>query len=351
MEAGFQPQVVLLTGGCGFIGANLVRWLLENDPVVRIVNLDLLTYAGHPANLADLPAAHSTRYTFVYGDICDRAVVAELFARHPFDTVLHLAAESHVDRSIEDPGDFITTNVLGTQVLLEAAHRAWADRRGKRFHHVSTDEVYGSLGVEGRFTEDSPYRPSSPYAASKAAADHLVRSYQRTYGLPVSISNSSNNYGPRQYPEKLIPLLITRAFAGQPLPIYGQGANVRDWIHVADHCSAIDCILRRGAVGETYNIGGGCEWTNLAIARKLAILVDEMGLGATPAQKTADLIRFVADRPGHDFRYAVDSGKLRRQLDWRPQHDFESGLRATVQWYADHRDWWQPLLAGARRER
>lgn len=343
----FQPKTILVTGGFGFIGSNLVRFLLAQKSAPRVVNLDCLTYAGNPASLADLPADQRNRYTFVQGDICDAAKVAEVFGQHQPDTILHLAAESHVDRSITGPDLFVTTNILGTQVLLNAAQRFWADRRGKRFHHISTDEVYGSLGATGRFTEQSPYNPSSPYAASKAGSDHLVRAAHRTHGLPVTISCASNNYGPRQFPEKLIPLLITRAITGQPLPIYGQGTNVRDWLHVEDHCAGIWAVVQRGRIGETYNIGGDAEQQNLQIARQILALVSELtpsGSGPAPSP-----IEFVADRPGHDFRYALDCGKIRREIGWRPARNFDEGLRATVQWYADNRAWWEPLVKGTAR--
>ncbi|HTL51080.1 MAG TPA: dTDP-glucose 4,6-dehydratase [Planctomycetota bacterium] len=350
MDHGSESRTVLITGGCGFIGSNLVRHLLSLAPASRVVNLDLLTYAGKVASLADLPPEQRARYTFVKGDICDGACVAAVFEKYHPEMVLHLAAESHVDRSITGPEAFVSTNLLGTQVLLSAARHAWTDRRGKRFHHVSTDEVFGSLGEHGRFNEASPYNPSSPYAASKAGADHLVRAYHHTYGLPVSISNASNNYGPWQFPEKLIPLLITHALTGRPLPIYGAGKNIRDWLHVEDHCAGIWAVATQGRVGETYNVGGGVELTNLAIAQKICALIDELGLGVpsmtgSPGTGgTERLIQFVADRPGHDFRYALDCGKIHREIGWRPIRSFDAGLRSTVEWYAANRAWWEPLV-------
>ena len=343
---------LLVTGGAGFIGSNFVLRALA-DPGVSVVTLDALTYAGNPDNLAALDG--HPRHTFVRGDIGDRAaVLALLRARRP-DAVVNLAAESHVDRSIDGPRAFVDTNVVGTLELLEAC-RAWLAERPDeararfRFLHVSTDEVYGSLGPDGRFTEASPYAPSSPYAASKAAADHLVRAYFHTYGLPVITTNCSNNFGPRQFPEKLIPLMILNALERRPLPVYGDGANVRDWLYVDDHCDALRAALDRGVPGRTYNVGGGAERSNLQVVHALCDLVD--ALRPSPDGSARDLIAFVADRPGHDRRYAVDAARAEAELGWRPAHRFEDGLRATVQWYLDHRAWCDRITSGVyRRER
>jgi dTDP-glucose 4,6-dehydratase len=332
------PRSVLVTGGAGFIGCNFVRHLLEHDPAVQVVNLDALTYAGHLASLRGVAERWGGRYTFVHGDIRDARTVRDLFATHAVDTVVHFAAESHVDRSIDAPLDFIDTNVRGTAVLLEAARTAWVDRAGVRFHHVSTDEVFGSLGPDGLFSEDTPYDPSSPYSASKAAADHLARAWHRTYGLPVTLSNCSNNYGPYQFPEKLIPLMIGNAVAGRPLPVYGDGGNIRDWLYVADHCEAVDRVVRHGRAGRTYNIGGRSERTNLEVVHLLLDIVDELQPRPDRSSRR-DLVRFVTDRPGHDRRYAIDSRRIEEELGWRPAHSFEQGLRDTVAWYLEHRDW------------
>ena len=332
------PRCVLVTGGCGFIGANFVRYLLESDPRVRVVNLDALTYAGNPANLSDIPTRFAARYHFVKGDIVDEPGVARLFAEYAPDTVVHFAAESHVDRSIDGPAAFLRTNVTGTFVLLQAARVAWGERRDVRFHHVSTDEVYGSLGATGRFTEQTAYDPSSPYSATKAASDHLVRAWHRTYGMPVSLSNCSNNYGPYQFPEKLIPLMIANALAGRPLPVYGDGANVRDWLFVGDHCTAIDVVMRRGRSGETYNVGGGAELANLALVDMLCRILDQV----RPSQYAGgyrSLVTFVADRPGHDRRYAIDAGKIASELGWRPAQTIDSAMAATIAWYLANADW------------
>ncbi len=333
-----RPRRVLVTGGAGFIGSNLVRWLLESDAELRLVNLDALTYAGHLASLDGIAERHSDRYRFVHGDIRDADAVRELMRTEAFDTVLHLAAESHVDRSIDGPLDFVTTNVDGTAVLLEAARAAWGDRDDVRFHHVSTDEVYGSLGQDGLFSEDTPYDPSSPYSASKAASDHLVRAWHRTFGLPVTLSNCSNNYGPYQFPEKLIPLMIRNALAGRPLPVYGDGGNVRDWLFVEDHCRAVDAVVRRGAVGRTYNVGGRNEVRNLEVVHAVCDLVDELRPRSDGSSRR-DLVRFVADRPGHDRRYAIDAGRIERELGWTPALSFTEGLRRTVEWYLENAGW------------
>ena len=333
---------LLVTGGAGFIGSNFIRHVLDTEQSAHIVNLDALTYSGSPENLADLP--NPDRYVFVHGDICDGQLVLDLLRRHQIDTIVHFAAETHVDRSILGPAPFIQTNIIGTFSLLEAARKVWLaeQTRGKdvvRFHHVSTDEVYGPLGPrDPPFSETTPYAPSSPYAASKAASDHLVRAYSRTYGLPILITNCSNNYGPYQFPEKLIPLMILSGLEGKPLPIYGDGQQVRDWLFVEDHCDALWTVLRRGRVGETYNIGGEVQPTNLEVVRQICAVLDE-SLPRSPHRPHASLIRFVTDRPGHDRRYAMDTAKIRKELGWRPQHALEDGLRLTVQWYLNHGSW------------
>jgi len=317
---------ILVTGGCGFIGSNFVRLILSERPGWRVTNIDKLTYAGNPANLADVEA--NPDYRFVHADIVDKAAMAEVFSARP-DAVVHFAAESHVDRSITGPEIFVITNVLGTQNLLELARQTGV----ARFLHVSTDEVYGSLGPTGLFTETTPYAPNSPYSASKAGSDMLVRSYHHTFGLDTVITNCSNNYGPYQYPEKLIPLLITNLVDGLPIPIYGDGLNVRDWLHVEDHCRGILLALEKGRAGETYNIGGRNERTNIEIARGILAL---MG-------KDESSIRHVEDRLGHDKRYAIDADKIRNELGWEPRHTFDTGLPATVAWYRANEAWWRPL--------
>ncbi|MBC8373922.1 MAG: dTDP-glucose 4,6-dehydratase [Planctomycetes bacterium] len=332
-----KPSVVLVTGGAGFIGCNFVRHLLTSDESLRVINYDALTYAGSAANLAGLDTAHADRYRFVHADIRDEDAVADIFTSERIDTVVHLAAESHVDRSINAPGEFLTTNITGTYVLLQAARAAWSDRTDVRFHHVSTDEVYGSLGDDGHFVETTPYDPSSPYSASKAASDHLARAWHRTYGLPVTISNCSNNYGPYQFPEKLLPLMICNALAGKPLGVYGDGKNVRDWLFVSDHCSALDTIVRRGRPGATYNVGGHNEWANIDIVH---LLCDQLQDITPPADgHYRDLITFVRDRPGHDRRYAIDASLIESELGWTPRHKFEEGLRQTIEWYLANGDW------------
>jgi len=335
---------LLVTGGCGFIGSNFIRQRLSESPssVQRLVNLDLLTYAGNPANFADL--ASDPRYVFVQGDIGDEALVAKLLAEHRIDAIVNFAAESHVDRSIDSPEPFFQTNVVGTLRLLNATRRHWsaldADfRRAFRFLHVSTDEVYGSLEPgEAPWDETQPYEPNSPYSASKAASDHLVRAFHHTYGLPVVTTNCSNNYGPYHFPEKLIPLMILNALEGKPLPVYGDGQQIRDWLYVEDHASAIWLALRGGRVGETYNVGGLNERPNLEIVRRICALLD----GKSPradARSYAEQITFVTDRPGHDRRYAIDSTKIRRELGWSPQENFDTGIVKTVDWYLQHREW------------
>jgi dTDP-glucose 4,6-dehydratase len=344
--------VILVTGGAGFIGANFViDWLRETgEPVL---NLDKLTYAGNAESL--VPLAGDGRHIFVRGDINDCALVEQLLARHRPRAIVNFAAESHVDRSIHGPQDFIRTNINGTFSLLEAARAYWSalegeERQGFRFLHVSTDEVYGSLGpADPPFAETHPYRPNSPYSASKAASDHLVRAYHHTYGLPTLTTNCSNNYGPRQFPEKLIALMILNGIAGKPLPVYGDGLNVRDWLYVADHCAALRAVLAGGRPGETYNIGGGAERTNIEVVRSLCALLDELHPGS-PVTPHERLITFVGDRPGHDRRYAIDARKIERELGWRPRETFESGLRQTVQWYLDNPQWVAHVQSGAYRQ-
>ena len=335
---------ILITGGAGFIGSHVVRLFVTKYPDYQILNLDALTYAGNPANLAGIAEAHPERYHFVHGDITDEALIARLFAEERIDTVIHLAAESHVDRSIDGPAAFMRTNIHGTFVLLQAARSAWQGRSDVRFHHVSTDEVFGSLGEAGFFTETTAYDPSSPYSASKAASDHLVRAWHRTFGLPITITNCSNNYGPYQFPEKLIPVMIQNALTGKPLPIYGDGRNIRDWLHVADHCRAIDVVVRRAAPGTTYTVGGHNELTNINLVRTLCHFLDELRPSARP-DGYAGLITYVTDRPGHDHRYAIDASRIQADLGWAPQHTVESGMRATVRWYLNHQDWVQAIAA------
>ena len=327
-----KKGLILVAGGCGFIGSNFVRRLLRRDPHLSVINLDLLTYAGNPQNLHDVE--NDSRYTFVHGDICDAALVRSTVQRG-VDVIINFAAESHVDRSIQDSGPFVRTNVLGTQVLLDAARECGV----KRYVQISTDEVYGTLGPNGLFTEETPLAPNSPYSASKAAADLLVRSYHQTYGLPAMITRCSNNYGPCQYPEKLIPLFITRLSRGESVPVYGDGKQVRDWIHVDDHCAAIEVVLRDGKPGEVYNIGGQCELTNLQLTHELLA-----ALGKPPS-----LIEHVADRLGHDRRYAIDCGKIERELGWRPTTSFADGLRTTVQWYLENQVWVGKISSGEYR--
>jgi dTDP-glucose 4,6-dehydratase len=343
---------MLVTGGAGFIGSNFVLHSIQNTGTA-IVNLDLLTYAGNPDNLATLKG--DSRHQLVRGDICDAKLVATLLREHQPRTIVHFAAESHVDRSIVSPDAFIRTNVQGTFTLLEQARAYWselgdADRRAFRFLHVSTDEVYGSLGPNDQaFSESTAYAPNSPYAASKAASDHLARAYYHTYGLPVITTNCSNNYGPFQFPEKLIPLVILNALEGKPLPVYGDGGNVRDWLFVTDHCSAISAVLERGRIGETYNIGGNSERKNLEVVQTICDLVDELRPpGALGPRR--HLITFVTDRPGHDRRYAIDASKIGSELGWRPAETFEAGLRKTVAWYLDNPSWVDGVRTGAYRD-
>lgn len=330
---------LLVTGGAGFIGSAVVRQAIRDGHAV--MNLDALTYAACLENVADV--ADAPGYSFVQGDIRDGALLETVFADHAPDAVMHLAAESHVDRSIDGPGAFIDTNVVGTYTLLQAARRFWEGQgrpEGFRFHHISTDEVFGSLGATGQFTEETPYDPRSPYSASKAASDHLVRAWWHTYGLPVVLSNCSNNYGPYHFPEKLIPVVILNALHGKPIPVYGAGENVRDWLFVEDHADALLTVVTKGQVGRSYNIGGENEARNIDLVRMICALMDEMVPEGAPH---ARLITFVTDRPGHDLRYAIDPARMRGELGWRPSVTLEEGLRRTVRWYLDNRDWWQAL--------
>lgn len=338
---------ILVTGGAGFIGANFLNLMVPRHPEHRFVNLDKLTYAANPSSLAPIEGRES--YVLERVDIADAKAVDALFARHEPELVVHFAAESHVDRSIVGPGEFVRTNIEGTFVLLDACRRHWEGRmEGKLFHHVSTDEVYGSLGDTGLFTEETRYDPSSPYSASKASSDHLVRAYGRTYGLPFKITNCSNNYGPFQFPEKLIPLMIMNALERKPLPIYGKGLNVRDWLYVEDHCEAIWTVIERGAMGETYNIGGHNEVRNIDVVDRICELVAEE-TGAD-ANALFALKHFVKDRPGHDLRYAIDASKIQRELGWAPAETFESGMRKTVRWYLANEAWIESVRTGAYRE-
>jgi dTDP-glucose 4,6-dehydratase len=324
------PRRVLVTGGAGFIGANFVNYLLDRDREISIVNLDALTYAGSRENLEDV--RHNPRHEFVHGDITDASLVNDLLERHSIDTIVHFAAESHVDRSITGPAAFITTNVVGTFTLLEAARTTWGDRKDVRFHHVSTDEVFGSLSEsDPPFSETTPYSPNSPYSASKAGSDHLVRAYHHTYGLPVTLTNCSNNYGPYQHAEKFIPTVIRSALAERPIPIYGAGLNIRDWLYVVDHCSAIDRVLRAGDNGETYLVGGKSERRNIDIAREICGVLDERAPRTSGSY--ADLLTSVTDRLGHDFRYAIDCTRIERDLGWKADETFDSGIRRTIEWY------------------
>ena len=337
---------VFVTGGAGFIGSALIRHLIANSPH-EVLNLDKLTYAGVLESLDEV--AHDARYRFVRGDICDGPLVRSLLAEFQPDVIAHLAAESHVDRSIDGPADFIDTNVVGTFSMLEQALDYWRGldperQKSFRFHHISTDEVFGSLGIEGHFTEETPYDPRSPYSASKAASDHLVRAWGHTFGLPVLVTNCSNNYGPYHFPEKLIPLVIIRALGGQELPVYGDGSNIRDWLFVEDHARALATVFEKGEPGETYNVGGNSERKNIEVVRAICAALDRRQPRADGASY-AEQIQFVSDRPGHDQRYAIDASKIRDELGWEPQVTFEEGIDRTVDWYLERRDWWEPILA------
>ena len=342
-------KTLLVTGGAGFIGANFVLQAIADG--LRVINLDKLTYAGNPNTLSSLQS--NNRHVFVHGDIGDRTLLAKLLATHRPDAVINFAAESHVDRSIDGPAEFVQTNVVGTLALLESSRDYWRSLKGAareefRFLHVSTDEVYGSLGAEGSFTEQTAYAPNSPYSASKAASDHLVRAFHHTYGLPTLTTNCSNNYGPYQFPEKLIPLVIQKALAGEPLPVYGDGLNIRDWLYVGDHCSAIRRVLEAGRVAETYNVGGNAERENIVVVKTICGLLDTRQPLADGRTRES-LITYVKDRPGHDRRYAIDSSKLQSELGWRPSQTFDSGMAQTVDWYLEHQPWVQRVLDGSYR--
>ena len=335
-------NTILITGGCGFIGSNFIQYILANTKYQNVINLDKLTYAGNLNNLLDIKK--DERYIFIQGDICDHNCVRNIFKEYIPNVVVHFAAESHVDRSIDGPQQFIQTNIIGTSVLLQESLDYYIQlnelfRSKFKFHHISTDEVFGSLGEDGYFSESTAYDPSSPYSASKASSDHLVRAWYRTFGLPVTISNCSNNYGPYQFPEKLIPLMILNCLAEKPLPIYGTGENVRDWLYVQDHCDAINMVLQKGIIGETYNVGGNNEIPNIQIVRDICTILDEVK-PAESGNSYHQLITFVKDRPGHDFRYAIDLTKIKQDLGWQPHENFQSGLRKTINWYLDNKDWW-----------
>ena len=343
-----NTNTIMVTGGAGFIGSALIRWLLANTNAT-VVNIDKLTYAG---NLASIPETIiSDRYHFHQSDICDQSAMRNLFDTYQPDAIMHLAAESHVDRSIDSGMEFVHTNIVGTAVLLETALRYWQSLNDKqaanfRFQHISTDEVYGSLGEQGLFVEETPYDPSSPYSASKASSDHLVRAWSRTYGMPILITNCSNNYGPYQFPEKLIPHMIIRAIHGETLPVYGKGENIRDWLFVDDHVKALYTVLKQGHKGETYNIGGNCEKTNIEVVKTICSILDNIQ-PAKDGQSYETKITYVDDRPGHDLRYAIDASKINAELNWQPEEKFEDALQQTVQWYLDNQQWWRRILDGS----
>ena len=339
---------ILVTGGCGFIGSNFIRYIVEKEETIQIVNLDKLTYAGNIANVNDLV---KSQHIFVQGDICDSDLVQSLFKKYEFDSVIHFAAESHVDRSIDGPSEFIQTNIVGTLNLLEHSRQFFSKTKNENFKflHVSTDEVYGSLGDEGKFLETTSYDPSSPYSASKAGSDHLVRAWNRTYDLPTLITNCSNNYGPYQFPEKLIPLMIINSLNNLELPVYGKGNNVRDWLYVTDHCDAIWSVLNNGTIGHTYNIGGNNEIKNINVVRTICDLLDEL-LPKENHESYSELISFVTDRPGHDFRYAIDAKKIKKEIGWIPKESFESGIRKTIKWYLINKLWWKAIQDNTYRQ-
>ena len=334
---------ILVTGGSGFIGSNFIHYLINNTDYQRIINLDKLTYAGNNENLINIQ--QNIRYKFIKGDICDRQCIKKIFQDYSPNKIVHFAAESHVDRSIDGPKDFINTNIVGTSILLEESLSYYnklkkLSKSSFKFHHISTDEVFGSLGEKGFFVEDSPYDPSSPYSASKASSDHLVRAWHRTFGLPVTISNCSNNYGPYQFPEKLIPLIIINCLSNKSLPVYGKGENIRDWLYVEDHCKAINLILQEGAIGDTYNIGGNNEISNINIVESICTILDKLK-PSNSGKSYNQMISFVKDRPGHDFRYAINTTKIKKDLNWEPKETFDSGLIKTIKWYLENENWWK----------
>ena len=342
-----MEKSIFITGGAGFIGSHVVRRFVLNYPEYQVINLDVLTYAGNLENLKDIE--NHPNYTFIKGDITDEALIRELFDKHEFEGIIHLAAESHVDRSIHDPLAFAKTNILGTMILLNAFKSSYQDRWDtKRFYHISTDEVYGSLGETGLFTEETPYSPNSPYSASKASSDHFVRAYGETYKLPYIISNCSNNYGPNQFPEKLIPLFINNIIQKEPLPVYGDGKYTRDWLYVIDHAAAIDLLFHKGKLGETYNIGGFNEWQNIELVKLLCRLMDKK-IGRKEGTSES-LISFVKDRPGHDLRYAIDASKIHKEMGWEPSVTFEQGLSKTIDWYLENTEWLENTTSGAYKE-
>ena len=338
-----MKTVYFVTGGCGFIGANFIQYLLNKTKPKSVINLDKLTYAGNQKNLADFE--QDSRYIFVHGDICDAELVSKLFTEYQPNYIVNFAAESHVDRSIDGPAEFIQTNIVGTSVLLQEALKYYSTLKGGgserfRFHHVSPDEVFGSLSDSGFFTEETPYDPSSPYSASKASSDHLIRAWHRTFDLPVLISNCSNNYGPYQFPEKLIPLMILNCLEEKPLPVYGTGENIRDWLYVEDHCDAIYTILQKGTIGETYNVGGNNEIKNIQIVEEICDVLNDIH-PAGSGKSYHELITFVKDRPGHDFRYAIDASKLKKEIGWEPKESFNTGIQKTIEWYLKNEEWWR----------
>ena len=336
---------ILVTGGSGFIGSNFIHYLINNTDYQRIINLDKLTYAGNNENLINIQ--QNIRYKFIKGDICDRQCIKKIFQDYSPNKIVHFAAESHVDRSIDGPKNFINTNIVGTSILLEESLSYYnklkkLSKSSFKFHHISTDEVFGSLGEKGSFVEDSPYDPSSPYSASKASSDHLVRAWHRTFGLPVTISNCSNNYGPYQFPEKLIPLIIINCLSNKSLPVYGKGENIRDWLYVEDHCKAINLILQEGAIGDTYNIGGNNEISNINIVESICTILDKLK-PSNSGKSYNQMISFVKDRPGHDFRYAINTTKIKKDLNWEPKETFDSGLTKTIKWYLENENWWKKI--------